>query len=80
MPCKISFNLILLSWLSQYIFFKTRKKNNDFTDYQICCVFGTSATLRVGSPYVFSGKIYEFGNKNKKRYNFKTTTGKKLEF
>ena len=29
-------------------------------------VIETSATLRIGSPYVFSGKIYEFGNKNKK--------------
>ena len=41
---------------------------------------GTSATLRLGSPYVFSGKIYEFGNKNKKRYNFETAAGRNLNF
>ena len=39
-----------------------------------------SATLCVGSPYVFSSKIYEFGNKNKKRFNFKTAKGRNLNF
>ena len=38
----------------------------------ICDRIGTSATLCVGSPYVFSGMFYEFVNKNKKRYNFET--------
>ena len=41
---------------------------------------GTSATLCVGSPYVFSGIYYEFGNKNKKHYNFKTAKGRNLKF
>ena len=47
---------------------------------QASALVGTSATLRVGSPYVFSGKIYEFGNKNKKRYNFEIAKGRHLNF
>ena len=43
-------------------------------------LIGTSATLCVGSPYVFSGIFYEFVSKNKKRYNFETAEGKNLEF
>ena len=43
-------------------------------------IFGTSATLCVECPYVFSGQNYEFGNKNKKRYNFDTATDRHLKF
>ena len=40
----------------------------------------TSMTLRVVSPYVFSGKNYEFSNRGKKRYNFETAHGINLKF
>ena len=43
-------------------------------------IIGTSATLCVGSPYVFSVKNYEFVTKNKKRYNFETAKGRNFKF
>ena len=43
-------------------------------------IIGTSATLCVDSPSVFSVKNYEFGNKVWKRYNFETAKGRNLKF
>ena len=46
----------------------------------ISLLIGSSATLCVGSPYVFSGIFYEFVNKNKKQHNFETAEGRNFKF
>ena len=38
MPFKISFCMTWLIWLSHCIVFQIRKRNNEFTDYRICCL------------------------------------------
>ena len=38
---KISFSMTWLSWLSHCIIFQIRERNNELTDYHICCpLFG----------------------------------------
>ena len=38
MPFKISFSMTWLIWLSHCIIFQIRKRNNELTYYQICCL------------------------------------------
>ena len=37
-PFKISFSMAWRTWLSHCIIFRIRKRNNELTDYQICCL------------------------------------------
>ena len=38
MQFKINFSITWLSWLSHFIIFQIRKRNNELTNYQICCL------------------------------------------